>query len=374
MRRCRRCVLPDTYPRISFDGDGICNVCANHRPFTPIPEKKLLAQFDAARKRRKAYDALVPLSGGKDSTYVLWLATRVYRLRVLAFTFDNGFLTDVARRNISNALEAAETDHVLYKPSWEFLRRLYRAHLLRTGELCTVCTLGIVSSYTRTALMYSIPLVLTGNTLMEESSGTGEDNYDQVKFRAITRGDGGVSEQELRRELIWPQLGLVGRRVYLRMRRTAKVVSPLYYRPRATEDEMATVVGREMGWMGHDERDHGKHIDCLAEPLSTRIRVARFGYSRKDAQYSTLVRIGEMERDAALQVLEGPRGDIAGATSPAMDRLGLTEKELQRVLEVPVHSYASARSLEARILRTAYNTAARNKRLFGVARAVWRRL
>jgi hypothetical protein len=349
-------------------------VCANYKPFTPFPESKLIAQFDAARRRRKAYDALVPLSGGKDSTYILWLATKIYKLNVLAFTYDNGFLTDLARKNISKALAISGSDHILYSPDWDSMRRLYRAHLFRSGELCSVCAFGIVSSYTKIALMHSIPLVLTGNSLIEESSGTGEDDFDQMRFRAITKDDG-VPDQEIKRMLIFPRLGLVGRRIYLRMRAKARAVSPLLYRPRISEAEMGSVVRSEMEWSGYEEKDHGKHLDCYAEGLSNKIRIQRYGFSRKDAQYSTLIRIGELDRDTALKMLEAPGGsEVESPESPVMKRLGLSNNDLHHVFEVPPYSYSEARSLEARFLRTIYNISSRNRALFSLARSIWRKL
>jgi NH3-dependent NAD+ synthetase len=84
---------------VVIDDDGICNYCKNHQPFTPFQESELLKIFKKAKNKSRIYDALVPISGGKDSTYVLYLAVRKYKLNVLTYTFDNGFLSDVARNN-----------------------------------------------------------------------------------------------------------------------------------------------------------------------------------------------------------------------------------------------------------------------------------
>jgi 3'-phosphoadenosine 5'-phosphosulfate sulfotransferase (PAPS reductase)/FAD synthetase len=72
--RCTRCILPENFQRISFDEQGVCSYCKSYRPFIPRDEKIILDQFQRAKNKVRPYDAIVPLSGGKDSTYVLYLA------------------------------------------------------------------------------------------------------------------------------------------------------------------------------------------------------------------------------------------------------------------------------------------------------------
>jgi len=95
MNFCTKCVLPDTFPGISFDEGGVCNYCRN----TPVPdaeEKRVhLEKFEAlleSRRSKHPFDVLLAYSGGKDSTYTLSILTRRYKLKVLAFVFDNGFV------------------------------------------------------------------------------------------------------------------------------------------------------------------------------------------------------------------------------------------------------------------------------------------
>lgn len=109
--RCKRCLLPSSINGITFDTDGVCNHCRSYeRDFAQwdvIKDRKAI-EFQELLARAKSlnrpYDCLVPLSGGKDSTYVLYLVTKVYKLRTLAVTLDNGYLSDLAKENIKNAL------------------------------------------------------------------------------------------------------------------------------------------------------------------------------------------------------------------------------------------------------------------------------
>ena len=102
-RMCARCVLPESFPGISFDENGICSECHKHerhwaewKSGLPARQAVLDQLCQDARRRHKQFDALVPFSGGKDSTYVLYNATQDLGLHCLAFTLDNGYLSEHA--------------------------------------------------------------------------------------------------------------------------------------------------------------------------------------------------------------------------------------------------------------------------------------
>ncbi|HAX42554.1 MAG TPA: glucosamine 6-phosphate synthetase [Solibacterales bacterium] len=101
LRRCTKCVLPETMPFISFDEDGVCNYCANYRPRNaPKPKAEL---FDLVKPFRRANgnDCVVPFSGGRDSCYALHLIVNELEMKPVTYTYDWGMVTDLGRRNIS---------------------------------------------------------------------------------------------------------------------------------------------------------------------------------------------------------------------------------------------------------------------------------
>ncbi|HQE83966.1 MAG TPA: hypothetical protein PLM14_13270 [Candidatus Hydrogenedentes bacterium] len=92
---CSKCVLPATFPGISFDEHGVCSVCRAHEERWRnwdaglSSKRKVLEQLCADAKRKKRpFDVLVPLSGGKDSMYVLYLAVKEFGLKPLAYTLE----------------------------------------------------------------------------------------------------------------------------------------------------------------------------------------------------------------------------------------------------------------------------------------------
>ena len=129
MKRCTRCVLPETFPGIRFDDAGVCQFCRH----APPPERRtaqreqLRARFESFAnevRTTSGYHCLMSWSGGKDSTYTLWLMRHVYGLRVLAFTFDNAFVSPVAMDNMRGVADKLGVDHVIVRPSFELLQRL----------------------------------------------------------------------------------------------------------------------------------------------------------------------------------------------------------------------------------------------------------
>jgi len=102
LKRCTRCILPETFPFISFDSQGVCNFCRNYRLRNqPRPLDELLALVEPYRRSDGKPDCIVPFSGGRDSTFALHVIVTELGLNPIAFTYDWGMVTDLARRNIA---------------------------------------------------------------------------------------------------------------------------------------------------------------------------------------------------------------------------------------------------------------------------------
>jgi hypothetical protein len=101
LKRCTRCILPETMPFIEFDGQGICNYCHNYRTRNkPKPKEELFKLVEPYRRRLGA-ECILPFSGGRDSCYGLHLVVKELKMRPITYTYDWGMVTDLGRRNIS---------------------------------------------------------------------------------------------------------------------------------------------------------------------------------------------------------------------------------------------------------------------------------
>lgn len=102
IKRCTKCVLPETMPFIKFDSDGVCNYCHNYKKRNkPKPKEELFKLVEPYRRKGNELDCIVPFSGGRDSCYGLHLIINELEMKPVTYTYDWGMVTDLGRRNIS---------------------------------------------------------------------------------------------------------------------------------------------------------------------------------------------------------------------------------------------------------------------------------
>ena len=102
LKRCTKCILPETMPFIKFDEEGVCNYCHNYKSRNkPKPKEELFKLVEPYRRAGKELDCIVPFSGGRDSCYGLHLIVEELGMKPVTYTYDWGMVTDLGRRNIS---------------------------------------------------------------------------------------------------------------------------------------------------------------------------------------------------------------------------------------------------------------------------------
>jgi glutamine---fructose-6-phosphate transaminase (isomerizing) len=113
LKRCTKCVLPETMPYINFDTKGVCNYCNNYKiRNSPKPISDLQYILDPYKKS-KGNDCIVPLSGGRDSCMGLHLAVKELGMKPVTYTYDWGMVTDLARRNISRFCSELGVENII---------------------------------------------------------------------------------------------------------------------------------------------------------------------------------------------------------------------------------------------------------------------
>lgn len=101
LRRCTKCILPETMPYIAFDSDGVCNYCHHYKVRNNPRPKEELFELVKPYRRAEGNECVVPFSGGRDSCYALHLIVNELQMRPVTYTYDWGMVTDLGRRNIS---------------------------------------------------------------------------------------------------------------------------------------------------------------------------------------------------------------------------------------------------------------------------------
>jgi hypothetical protein len=174
MAKCKKCLLPDQVEGADIDATGTCAFCRTHggTGFAQEENSRLAREADLEATIEKhrgqaQYDALVCFSGGKDSIYLLYKLKVEYGLKVLAFTTDIN-IPDIAWKNIRRTVHKLEIDHLVYRPSEQFYRKLFRYLLKNQEARGAVYTVSYVyaplfeGDALQLALEKGIPLVFAG--------------------------------------------------------------------------------------------------------------------------------------------------------------------------------------------------------------------
>ena len=131
IKRCSKCILPETMPFISFDDKGICNYCRNYKIRNkPKPKENLFKLVEPYRRQGKELDCIVPFSGGRDSCYSLHLIVNDLGMKPITYTYDWGMVTDLGRRNISNMCGELGIENIIVAADISLKRRNIKKNLL----------------------------------------------------------------------------------------------------------------------------------------------------------------------------------------------------------------------------------------------------
>lgn len=165
-QHCVRCGLSETYPDAEIGSDGLCSICAQFDSYKDKaqayfrPEPELAQQIAAATQKSTGdYDAIMLLSGGKDSTYAAYRLAD-YNLRVLAVTLDNGYISDGAKTNIARVVDHLGWDHRYLSTSK--MNEIFVDSLNMHANVCQGCFKAIYTLALRTAVSEGVAMIVTG--------------------------------------------------------------------------------------------------------------------------------------------------------------------------------------------------------------------
>lgn len=160
---CTRCVISSNHPKVEFDEQGVCSVCREYDSYSEYTDKyfKRIEDFQniVSNNQGKDYDCLVLFSGGKDSTYVLYRLIEM-GMRVLTFTFNNGFISEQAIQNIKNTTKRLGVDNITLDSS--NMDKVFVKSLKTYSNVCNGCWNAINGLGTELARQKGIKVIVSG--------------------------------------------------------------------------------------------------------------------------------------------------------------------------------------------------------------------
>ena len=127
--RCTKCILPETYPFVDFDEHGVCRYCRTWKKISPKGEQALFDAVEPYRSADGSPDVIVAFSGGRDSSYGLHYVKTVLQMNPVAFTYDWGMVTDLARRNQARVCGKLGVEHIIRSADITAKRRYVRKNI-----------------------------------------------------------------------------------------------------------------------------------------------------------------------------------------------------------------------------------------------------
>lgn len=192
---CKRCVMPDTKPDLQLDEQGICNACRNYENRTVIDwdnrYQKLLQVLEKYRRPEGSnWDCIVPVSGGKDSTYQV---IRILQLGLnpLCVTSTTCDLSDIGRKNIEN-IKRLGVDYIEMSPNPKIRAKLNRIGLTQVGDISWPEHVGIFTIPVRAAVQFNVPLIIWGENSQNEYGGPASAAENNILTRRWLEEFGGL--------------------------------------------------------------------------------------------------------------------------------------------------------------------------------------
>jgi len=330
MKICSRCVLPETFPGIRFNEEGVCNFCLDFKGEEALKEEKqeYYHKFQDLIKQVKGksdYDATLAYSGGKDSTYTLYLLKSVFKLRVLTITFDNGFISEQAFKNIRTVCENLAVDSMVFKADFHLLKKIFSAGiqntmyspkaLERASTICTSC-IGLVKfTNLKIALEKKIPLMAWGWSPGQAPIRSSIMRINPALFK---------STQETYRK---PMHGLVGddiNRYFLSDEQFKSYDFPYNVSPLAFMDyDEQKIIKKieELGWFLPKGLDSNS-TNCLLNTFANNVHIEKHKFHPYVFEIAGMVRSGVMSRDDGVEKIYGNK-ESTEAINLAKEKLGL---------------------------------------------------
>lgn len=198
MNYCKKCVQPDTRPGIFLDKNGVCSACKGHdEKMSKIDwnsrAEELKMILKTYRKSDGCYDCLIPVSGGKDSTYQVYKIKEEFGLNPLAVTYKYADRTTLGQNNLDNLREMG-VDHIEIAPNPIAEKKFIKKALIEAGDPCLPDHMGIFAAGLRVAVAYKIPLIIWGENSQLEYGGSATDrnnpylDSDWLKIHGCLQG------------------------------------------------------------------------------------------------------------------------------------------------------------------------------------------
>ena len=328
IKYCRHCVYPETKPDLSLDENGICDACrfvdVKDTTNWDLRRKELAEIFEKFKNKDGSnYDCVIPVSGGKDSTFQAYVVKEEFGLNPLCVSYHLPEFTDLGRKNLEN-LKKLGVDCLEFTPNPEICKKMQKIALIEFGDAQWPEHFGIFTVPVQVAVRYNIPLIVWGENSQAEYGGPLKDmenKYLDSKWcEQYGTRVGGQSNS------------YVGPEVMLKHGIDRKFLNPYIY-PSDEEIKQVGVTGiflgsfirwnikeqlkkvRDLGFTLHDGPSEGtftnyENLDNKIQGIHDYFKWLKFGYGRATDNASVQIRLNWINREEAMKLVKEHEGKL----------------------------------------------------------------
>ena len=335
---CSRCIYDERVSSIEFDENGECNYCKQIDSLSkqygtgkPKGEQELLRIFAEIKQsgKSKKYDCAIGVSGGTDSSYMLYLAKK-HGLRPLAVHYDNTWNTSIATQNIRKVLSALDIDLYTHVVDNKEADDIFRSFFLAgVAEIEASTDLALAETIYRAAWKYGIKYVLEGHSFVTEGiTPVGRNYFDGRYVKSIHQKYGKLP---LRTYPLMTFMKFLWWTVFARIRK----IRPFWYLE-YNKEEARKFLEEEYDWKYYG----GHHLENRMTAFFHGIYAPqKFGMDFRNNTLSASVRQGIMTREEAWDVYNQPPIIEKSLLEYFLKRLNLTSEKFEKIMSLPAKSW-----------------------------------
>lgn len=350
LKVCSRCIYDERVAKISFDENGVCNYCRmadeieqQYKTGTPEGEQELQRLIDKIKEagKGKKYDCVVGVSGGTDSSYMLYLALQ-WGLRPLAAHYDNTWNSAIATENIRKITKALNVDLFTIVVDNKESDDIFRSFFLSgVPELDCPTDIALAETLYRAASKFNVSYILEGHSYKTEGvSPMGTNYFDGKYIEDIHKKFG------RRKMKTFPNMTFWSFMKWILVKRIRKV-RPLWFVD-YDKTKARAFLEEKFNWQYYG----GHHLENrLTSFLHTVYNPQKFGIDNRNWSLAAAARHGLMPREEALSIYNTPIEPDKELIDYFKKRLGLSDAEYEKIMKGEKKNYKDYKTYKRRFER-----------------------
>ena len=343
---CKRCVMDTSDSKIIFDSNGVCDHCNTFdkeiKPKWDFSEmglnqfhKKVLEIKKASKNNE--HDCIIGMSGGIDSSYLVYAAKEIFNLNPLVFHVDAGWNSQIAVNNIQRLVDVLDLDLYTEVINWEEMKDLQKS-FFKSGvpHIDTPQDHAFFATMYKFALKHNIKYILTGANYSTECIRNPIEwmyyQSDSIQIRDIHNRFGSKKLSS------FPLTSILKHKIWLPYFKGIKVERPLNFIPYKKSEAKKLLIDK-FGWQPYPQKHFESRFTKFYESFWL---PKRFGYDVRKVQFSSLIMTGQMSRDDALEELKKPTYDVKEIEREIefiCNKLEISREDFDSYINLPKKTY-----------------------------------